>query len=87
MAKTLELQITEQQKAVWEIADQCVTEQMKLKDQIFERGCIVAEVDCLMKIYKSEPAELEEWQKYYLLVLFEMKRFYSRVFAVQKGNS
>ena len=82
MAKrTLEDQIKKQQKEVWDIAEICDTDQMKLKDRIFEQGLVMEETKCLKNLYNDNS---DEMKKDYLLLLSEMKVFYQKISKSQR---
>ncbi|RLQ89954.1 hypothetical protein [Falsibacillus albus] len=82
MAKlTLDQQIKKQQNIVWELAENCSSDQLRLKDRIFEHGLVVEESNCLKAIYDNDS---DENKKDYLVVLNEMGKFYKKVMKSQE---
>lgn len=79
MAKlTLDKQIEKLQKEAWGTAELCDTNQMPIKDQIFEQGLMLAETDCLKK------NETDEEKREYINVLQQAKLFYTRTARKQQ---
>lgn len=81
MAHTLDNQIAKLQNSAWTLAEECRTELMKVKDQIFERGLIMAETECLKALNKEAS---DETKRDYLEVLHEAHRFYKRIAKAQQ---
>jgi hypothetical protein len=82
MAKqTVEDQIKNQQKDTWEMAEQCDSNQMKVTDQIFEKGLVVAETEALMNMFNDESSETK---KVYLVILNELRKFYNKILKSQQ---
>jgi len=79
---TLQEQIKIQQDVVWSLAEKCSSDHMKLKDRVFEQGLVVEETKYLKAMFDDESDEIK---KEYLLVLTEMKKFYSRIVKSQQG--
>lgn len=74
--KNIDEQIKKQQQEVWELAELCDSEQMKIKDQIYEQGLVYIETELLRKMFDDDS---EEVKKDYLLLLNEMRKFYKKI--------
>ncbi|EJR98185.1 hypothetical protein [Bacillus mycoides] len=76
----LKERVEKYQKEVWETAEKCETNLMKIKDKIYGSGLVVEESKCLMKLSQDETEEaLEE----YMNILKEMRMFYRKMMRQQ----
>ncbi|MEH7624540.1 hypothetical protein CN939_30670 [Bacillus thuringiensis] len=76
----LKERVEKYQNEVWEMAEKCDTNLMKLKDKIYESGLVVEESKCLMNLSQDETdEELEE----YMNILKEMRTFYRKMMNQQ----
>lgn len=73
---SLDEQIKKQQQEVWEIAELCDSNQMKIKDQIYEQGLVYMETELLRKMFDDDSDDIK---KQYLLLLNEMRKFYKKI--------
>ncbi|OOQ93946.1 hypothetical protein [Bacillus cereus] len=76
----LKERVEKYQNEVWETAEKCDTNLMKLKDKIYESGLVVEESKCLMKLSQ---VETDEAIKEYMNILKEMRIFYRKVMKQQ----
>ena len=79
---SLDEQIKKFQEDAWSLAEKCSTEHMNLKNQIFEQGLVSSESECLKKIFIDDS---EENKKDYLLLLSEMRVFYTKIARQQES--
>ncbi|MED0993660.1 hypothetical protein [Bacillus nitratireducens] len=76
----LKERVEKYQNEVWEMAEKCDTNLMKLKDKIYESGLVVEESKCLMKLSQDET---DEAMKEYMNILKEMRMFYRKMMRQQ----
>ncbi|MCD4646691.1 MULTISPECIES: hypothetical protein [Bacillus cereus group] len=76
----LKERVEKYQNEVWETAEKCDTNLMKLKDKIYESGLVVEESKCLMKLSQDESNEV---MKEYMNILKEMRTFYRKMMRQQ----
>lgn len=73
---SLDEQIEKWQSEVWSLAEQCDTNQLKLKDRLMESGMVFEEAEILRKIFEDDTNE--EVKKEYVMLLNLMIRFYKK---------
>lgn len=78
--QSLDEQIKQWQEEVWSLAEFCDSEQLKIKDQIYEQGLVYMETEILRKLFDDDSDEVK---KDYLLLLNEMRKFYKKVTPAQ----
>lgn len=74
--KNLDEQIKKLQSEAWSLAEQCDTNQLKLKDRLMESGMILEEAEMLRKLFEDDVNE--EIKKEYIELLNIMIRFYKK---------
>lgn len=74
--KNIDEQIKKLQSEAWSLAEQCDTNQLKLKDRLMESGMVLEEAEMLRKLFEDDTNE--EVKKEYAMLLNLMIRFYKK---------